>query len=56
LPATVWEDELTLHVGDVITNVENSMEEWMYGTAPDGTSGFFPDCFVTPLTPLYVSI
>ena len=41
-------DEITLHVGDVITELEYSEEEdWLCGTAPDGTRGLFPVNFVT---------
>jgi len=51
-PVAVWEDELSLRVGDVITDVEDceDEDEWMRGTALDGTRGLFPGNFVTLLS------
>jgi len=48
--AAVEDYEITLHIGDVITDVQEDTEDnnyWLYGTAPDGTSGYFPSTFVT---------
>lgn len=39
------EDELTLKVGDVITNVTKTSEGWCEGTL-NGRRGMFPDNFV----------
>ena len=39
------DDEISLRMGDVITDVYED-NGWLYGTAPDGSSGLFPSCFV----------
>jgi len=42
------DDEISFHVGDIITDVQGISEDdnWLYGTAPDGTRGLFPANFV----------
>ena len=39
-------DEITLNLGDIITDIDKRQVGWWIGRAPDGTRGMFPDNYV----------